>query len=87
MKEKGDNMNMDFSEDYEKWPDVGFKARPHSRKRGPSMVVELNVGGKREAFVSEGPPQRLHGAIEGGRCKFNSAAQRVSPEELHELIP
>eukprot|EP00959_Pyramimonas_sp_CCMP1952_P031697 665143-Pyramimonas_sp.AAC.1 len=80
-------MKRGVGEDYEKWSDIGCRAKPRPRTAGPSVAVEPTVGEKREAFVAERLPQKLGNATRGGHCEFYDAAQKVSPEELRELIP
>eukprot|EP00959_Pyramimonas_sp_CCMP1952_P178906 3740075-Pyramimonas_sp.AAC.1 len=51
------------------------------------MVAGPIVNGRWGAFAAERLPQAIDDAIEEQRQKSFDAAQQLSPEELHELIP
>eukprot|EP00959_Pyramimonas_sp_CCMP1952_P090555 1895661-Pyramimonas_sp.AAC.1 len=83
-------MKKDYSEllgEVTRYPDIGCTARFRPCKRGASMVVELKVGGNWEAFLVGRLPWNIDDAIKRNRCKLYDAAQKMSPEELFELIP
>eukprot|EP00959_Pyramimonas_sp_CCMP1952_P406164 8512190-Pyramimonas_sp.AAC.1 len=82
-----DKMKGDFGADCEGWPDYGRKSKFLPLQSGPSMAVEFNVGNGWEALAAERLPQQLDDDVKECHCKFYDAAQKMSPEELAELIP
>eukprot|EP00959_Pyramimonas_sp_CCMP1952_P302891 6337238-Pyramimonas_sp.AAC.1 len=80
-------MKNALGPDCEQWPKIGCESKSSPFKSGPPMVAELNVEAAWQALIAERLLRQLDDAIEECRGVFFDAAEKISPEELFDVIP
>ena len=78
----------EYGEDFNVWPRFGCKQGFRAFANGASCVMELKVGDKWQAFVSERLPPQLDDALKGRNYEcFKGACARLTPREIYNALP
>jgi len=83
-----EELSKEYGNDFNLWPRIGCQQGFRPYRNGPSMVMELKIGGEYKAFMSERLPEALDDAIKKKNYNaFNRACQSMSPQEIYDSLP
>ena len=78
----------EYGEDFNEWPRIGCKQGFRAFANGASCVMELMVGDKWQAFVSERLPPQLDDALKGRNYEcFKGACSQLTAREIYNALP